>query len=106
MSTAGYGPGLIVAVSVTFVIATVFLVLRFISRAYIMRWVWWDDYLLASAWLLAATVSVLTIYAASLGLGKHTVNVAKTNVLPLMKVLYAFNITSVSPSKQPMNATY
>jgi len=106
MSTAGYGPGLIVAVSVTFVIATVFLVLRFISRAYIMRWVWWDDYLLASAWILAAAVSTLTIYAASLGLGQHTVHIAKTNVLPLMKVLYAFNITSVSPCKNATNVMY
>lgn len=71
-----------------------------------MRWVWWDDYLLASAWVLAATVSALTIYAASLGLGKHTVNIAKPNVLPLMKVLYAFNITSVCPCKHASSVMY
>jgi len=106
MSSPGYGLGLVVAVSVTFVIGTLFLVLRLISRAYIMRWVWWDDYLLASAWLMATSLSALTIYATSLGLGQHTTSIAQPNVLPLMKVLYAFNIISVRPCKHDLTWMY
>jgi len=95
MSSAGYGPGLVVAVSVTFVVATIFIVLRLISRAYIVRWVSLDDYLIVIAWILATSLSALTIHAVSLGLGQHTVTIPKSNMIPLMKALYAFNIISV-----------
>jgi len=96
MSTT-YAAGLVVSTSVTFVFATIFIVLRLISRGYIMRWVALDDFFLVFAWILAASLSALTVYAVSLGLGTHMGDVAQSNVVPLLKALYSFNVISVRP---------
>lgn len=62
-----------------------------------MRWVALDDFFLVFAWILAASLSALTIYAVSLGLGNHMGDVDKSNVIPLMKALYSLNVISVRP---------
>ncbi|KAJ5570470.1 Major facilitator superfamily domain general substrate transporter [Penicillium hispanicum] len=80
-------------VSVTFfVIASIFVVLRFISRVFVVRKVGLHDYLMLVAWVVDFGFSFSLFYATKNGLGLHSRDVLPENEATLNKANYAFTV--------------
>ncbi|KAJ5934752.1 Major facilitator superfamily domain general substrate transporter [Penicillium verhagenii] len=80
-------------VSVTFfVIASVFVALRFISRVFVVRRVALHDYLMLLAWVIDFGFSFSLFYAIRNGLGLHSDDVLPENEAALNRANYAFTV--------------
>lgn len=75
-----------------FACATLFVTLRMLSRIWIVKKVSLDDYVILVAWLLASGLSFSICYAATVGLGRHEVDVPDFWQTPLRKAQYAFSV--------------
>ncbi|KAJ5176349.1 Major facilitator superfamily domain general substrate transporter [Penicillium canariense] len=80
-------------VSITFfVIASIFVALRFISRIFIVRRVGLHDYLMLVAWVIDFGFSFSLFYATQKGLGLHSRDILPENKAALGKANYAFTV--------------
>lgn len=75
--------------------ATIFVLLRLISRAFIVRKLALDDCFMMLAWLFAFGLSFSTAYGTAFGLGLHEENVPAEWDPPLKKSAYAFSVLYV-----------
>lgn len=96
MAPSTYGPAILASTVSTLVVATIFVVLRFISRGLILRRLAIDDVFMALAWVFSAGLSISFIYAVSLGFGDHYATIPKSNDASLMKIAFVFAIIYVS----------
>ncbi|KAJ5712780.1 Major facilitator superfamily domain general substrate transporter [Penicillium malachiteum] len=80
-------------VSITlFVIASVFVALRFISRIFVVRRIGLHDYLMLLAWIIDFGFSFALFYATRYGLGLHSEDIPPGNESALNKANYAFTV--------------
>ncbi|KAJ5231531.1 uncharacterized protein N7469_006119 [Penicillium citrinum] len=80
-------------VSITFfVIASIFVALRFVSRIFVVRRVGLHDYLMLFAWLIDFGFSFALFYATKNGLGLHSDDIPEENQGTLSKANYAFTV--------------
>ncbi|XRM47309.1 hypothetical protein ABZX51_010295 [Aspergillus tubingensis] len=77
---------------VFFVIATVFVALRFISRIFIVQKVALHDYLMLLAWVLDFGFSFSLFYATHKGLGLHDSDIREDQRAGLNRADYAFTV--------------
>jgi hypothetical protein len=87
-----YGPIISTVITVTYVIATVFVVLRLISRSRITRHVAIDDWLCIASWVLATALSSVGWLGMSMGWGSST---AGSDTGAVLAGLHAFTIIYV-----------
>ncbi|KAF2490913.1 MFS general substrate transporter [Lophium mytilinum] len=86
------GPVVLGVTTATIVCATVFVVLRLISRIGIVRRVGWDDHFIILAWVLAFGTSFSICYGTSVGLGRHEVDVPADWDPILTRMEYVFSV--------------
>ena len=85
-----------VVTTVTFVLATVFVVGRLISRFVILKNRTADDWCIILAWLIAFGLSFAIDYGTSKGLGRHDVDIPRSWLGDLRQFEYAFTRLYVS----------
>ncbi|KAL5342514.1 major facilitator superfamily domain-containing protein [Aspergillus crustosus] len=85
-------PEILVVSIVFFVLATVFVALRFVSRIWIVRRLALHDYLMLLAWLIDFGFSFALFYATKKGLGLHDVNISVAERASLSRANYAFTV--------------
>ncbi|KAL4873126.1 hypothetical protein BDV12DRAFT_160421 [Aspergillus spectabilis] len=85
-------PEILVVSIVFFVLATVFVALRFVSRIWIVRRLALHDYLMLLAWLIDFGFSFALFYATKKGLGLHDVNIPVDERASLSRANYAFTV--------------
>ncbi|WWD05129.1 hypothetical protein V865_003201 [Kwoniella europaea PYCC6329] len=71
-------------------LATLFVMLRILSKTWVVKKVMWDDYITVLAWLFFLALSVATIIASRNGLGKVGVDIEPRWVGILRKCIYTF----------------
>ncbi|KAJ1331926.1 MFS transporter FHS family L-fucose permease [Microdochium nivale] len=86
------GPSVFVVTTATFVLATVFVVARMITRTFIVRRVSYDDHAMLVAWLVALGLSVAIIVGATKGLGRHDINIDPGDWDALRRTEYVFSV--------------
>ena len=74
------------------VLATLFVFSRFITRIWIVRKVYLDDWFILAAWALAAGFSVSICAGTAVGLGLHVVDIPDGDHEHLRKAEYAFSV--------------
>lgn len=79
-----------------FVIATVFVALRFVSRIFVVRKVGLHDHLMSLAWVIDFGFSFSLFYATHKGLGLHDYDIEVHDRAGLNKANYAFTVLYVS----------
>ncbi|KAF3760728.1 MFS general substrate transporter [Cryphonectria parasitica EP155] len=87
-STPDRGPAVFAVTVSTLVVGTLFFMARMICRAWIVKRVSWDDYLIIIAWVLAAGLTTTIDVGTSFGLGRHDEDIADADLLPLRKTEY------------------
>lgn len=81
------------AVSLTMVVlATIFVFFRFVTRIWIVRNVYLDDWFILAAWALAVGFSASICAGTAVGLGLHEVDTAAGDHAHLKKAEYAFSV--------------
>ncbi|KAJ5673982.1 Major facilitator superfamily domain general substrate transporter [Penicillium macrosclerotiorum] len=75
-----------------FVIASVFVALRFISRVFVVRRVGLHDYFMLVAWIIDFGFSFSLFYATKKGLGLHSYDILPENEEALNKANYVFTV--------------
>ncbi|KAL4875003.1 major facilitator superfamily domain-containing protein [Aspergillus karnatakaensis] len=85
-------PEILVVSIVFFVLATIFVALRFVSRIWIVRRLALHDYLMLLAWLIDFGFSFALFYATKKGLGLHDVNIPVSERASLSRANYAFTV--------------
>ncbi|GIJ82417.1 hypothetical protein Asppvi_000925 [Aspergillus pseudoviridinutans] len=85
-------PEVLVVSVIFFVLATVFVALRFVSRVFVVRRVGLHDYLMLLAWLIDFGFSFSLFYATSKGLGLHDHDIPTDNRPGLSRADYAFTV--------------
>lgn len=73
-------------------LSTIFVALRLISRAAIVKKVAIDDYFIVLAWLIAAGITSAICYGCAWGLGRHEASIPPDWQENLRKADYAFSI--------------
>ena len=73
-------------------ICTIFVSLRMVSRAWIVRKVTLDDYFIVLAWAIAVGISAAICYGTAWGLGRHERNVPNDWQESLRKANYIFSV--------------
>ncbi|KAI0521775.1 fucose permease [Xylaria bambusicola] len=86
------GPVVFAVTTGTLVLASVFVGARLACRSFIVRQVSWDDYFIVIAWFLAFGLSFAIDYGATIGLGRHDVDIPAHNRDPLLRSEYAFTV--------------
>lgn len=86
-----------------FVLATVFVVLRFVSRIFVVKRVAAHDYLMLLAWLIDFGFSFCLFYATHKGLGLHDSSINPQDRHGLNKVDFAFTVLYVGASLPPFD---
>ncbi|KAL8711654.1 MAG: hypothetical protein Q9220_004064 [cf. Caloplaca sp. 1 TL-2023] len=92
MASQNRGHEVLAVTIALFVAATFAVVLRFISRAGIVKRISADDYAMILAWFIAFGFSFSICYGTSVGLGRHEVNVKAEDKASLKKSQYAFSV--------------
>ncbi|KAF2100371.1 MFS general substrate transporter [Rhizodiscina lignyota] len=72
--------------------STVFVTLRLISRTLVVRKLQPDDWFIIAAWVVSFGLSFSICYGASVGLGRHEIDVPADWEAPLKKSEYAFSV--------------
>ncbi|KAJ5610284.1 hypothetical protein N7510_007003 [Penicillium lagena] len=84
---------MVLAVTIPFfVIASIFVALRFVSRIFVVRKVGFHDYLMLLAWLIDFGFSFSLFYATSKGLGLHSHNISPADEPGLNRANYVFTV--------------
>ncbi|PVH80503.1 MFS general substrate transporter [Cadophora sp. DSE1049] len=86
------GRSVFVVTTITFVLATFFVVARLISRFGILKHKTWDDWVMILAWFLAFGLSFSIDYGTSKGLGRHDIDIPESWLGSLRGAEYAFTI--------------
>ncbi|KAH7030758.1 major facilitator superfamily domain-containing protein [Microdochium trichocladiopsis] len=86
------GPSVFAVTTATFVLATVFVVARTITRTVLVRRVSWDDYAMVVAWLIALGLSVAIDVGTVKGLGRHDSDIDPEHWDALRRTEYVFSI--------------
>ncbi|KXJ95117.1 major facilitator superfamily domain-containing protein [Microdochium bolleyi] len=86
------GPSVFVVTTATFVLASVFVIARMVTRTLIVRRFSWDDYAMVAAWLIALGLSVSIIVGATKGLGRHDINIDVGDWDALRRTEYVFSV--------------
>lgn len=77
---------------VMLILATIFVFFRFVTRIWIVRKLYLDDWFILGAWALALGFSVSICAGTAVGLGMHEVDVPQSNHDDLRKAEYAFSV--------------
>jgi hypothetical protein len=81
------------AVTITMlVLATLFVFFRFVTRIWIVRKVYLEDWFILAAWALAVGFSASICAGTAVGLGLHEVDIADADHGHLRKAEYAFSV--------------
>ncbi|KAJ9642430.1 hypothetical protein H2199_004811 [Coniosporium tulheliwenetii] len=86
------GPVVFAVTTAMIVLASIFVFLRVVSRAGIVRRFKLDDYFMVLAWLLAFGISFSVCYGVSVGLGRHESDIPPEWDPPLKRAEYAFSV--------------
>ncbi|QDS76310.1 hypothetical protein FKW77_002344 [Venturia effusa] len=86
------GPAVLTVTVIMMVLATVFVLLRMISRVGIVKRVTLDDYFMMLAWVMAFGLSFAICYGTKYGLGRHQVDIPSEWNSTLKKSEYAFSV--------------
>ncbi|KAG8527879.1 uncharacterized protein KY384_006795 [Bacidia gigantensis] len=86
------GPPVLTVTIVMICLSTVFVALRLVSRAGIVKRISNDDYAIILAWIIAFGFSLSVCYGTSIGLGRHEENIPDHKREPLRKAEYAFTV--------------
>ncbi|EAW10126.1 putative MFS monosaccharide transporter [Aspergillus clavatus NRRL 1] len=85
-------PEVLVVSIIFFVLATVFVALRFVSRIFVVRRVGLHDYLMLLAWAIDFGFSFSLFYATSKGMGLHDYDIQISDRPGLNRADYAFTV--------------
>lgn len=96
-SLSDRSPQVFAATTITLVLAGVFVILRIISRAFIVKKLKWDDYTIVIAFLIAFGLSFAILYGTTKGLGKGDTDIKNEWRQALRNCEYVFAILYVSP---------
>ncbi|KAI9681317.1 MAG: hypothetical protein M1817_002600 [Caeruleum heppii] len=86
------GPRNIAVFSALIAVASLAVILRFISRFISTFRVWWDDFFCVLGLLTACASAGDTIYQAHVGVGKHVIAVPKPNLAKINRAAYIVQI--------------
>ncbi|KAF2127055.1 MFS monosaccharide transporter-like protein [Dothidotthia symphoricarpi CBS 119687] len=86
------GPVVRAVSAVTLALCTLFVVLRLVSRFYVVRKAGWDDYTMILAWIFAVGASFSIIYGSTKGLGRHQDDIPDQWMDQLQQSSYAFSV--------------
>ncbi|KAH8591276.1 major facilitator superfamily domain-containing protein [Bisporella sp. PMI_857] len=86
------GKAVFIVTTVTFILATIFVASRLISRFFILRHKTGDDWLMIVAWVIAFGLSFAIDYGAFRGLGRHDADIPQEWLPALRQSEYAFTI--------------
>jgi hypothetical protein len=86
------GPVTLAVTLTMLVLATFFVFFRFVTRIWIIRKVYLDDWFILVAWTLAVGFSASICAGTAVGLGLHEVDIAHANHGRLKKAEYAFSV--------------
>ncbi|KAJ5151253.1 uncharacterized protein N7482_010505 [Penicillium canariense] len=84
----GRNTGIFVGVTVTVILASIFVALRLVNRFAISKHSGWDDYSIIVAWILAFGLSFTVDFAVSKGLGLHKDRIPATGIHQLLVARY------------------
>lgn len=76
----------------TLVICSVFVILRLMSRFFVVKKPGWDDYTMIAAWLLAFGATFSIIFGTTKGLGRHQDHVPDQWLEAMQQSAYAFSV--------------
>ena len=85
-----------------FVLASVFVALRFVSRIFVVRKVGLHDSLMLLAWLIDLGFSLALFYATHQGLGLHDSRIKAQDRQSLNQASFAFTVLYVSTFLRPL----
>lgn len=80
-----YQANIIVCAVITWIIAAVFVALRFYTRRWLMHIIGWEDGVILASLFFSALTSAGEIEQASYGLGRHTLDIPDQNFLPMSR---------------------
>lgn len=76
----------------TLVLCSIFVILRLMSRIFVVKKPGWDDYTMFAAWLLAFGASFSIIFGTTRGLGRHQDDIPVDWLEPMQQSAYAFSV--------------
>lgn len=96
-STAGHdfpsrGPAVRATSAATLAFCSVFVILRLMSRFFVVKKPGWDDYTMFAAWVLAFGASISIIFGTTKGLGRHQDHIPDNWLEPMQQSSYAFSV--------------
>jgi fucose permease len=86
------GPAVRATSAATLVLCSVFVILRLMSRFFVVKKPGWDDYTMIMAWVLAFGASLSIILGTTRGLGRHQDHIPEDWLEPMRKSSYAFSV--------------
>lgn len=86
------GPATLGVTITLLILATLFVLCRFITRVWIVRRVYLDDWFTLAAWALAVGFSVSICAGTAVGLGLHEADIPDGHHEQLRKAEYAFSV--------------
>src|SRR5690242_5371876 len=86
------GPAVRATSAATLVLCSVFVILRLMSRIFVVKKPGWDDYTMFAAWLLAFGASFSIIFGTTRGLGRHQDDIPVDWLEPMQQSAYAFSV--------------
>lgn len=86
------GPVTLAVTLTMLLLATLFVFFRFLTRLWIVRRVYLEDWFILGAWALAVGFSASICAGTAVGLGLHEVDIANLDHGPLRKAEYAFSV--------------
>jgi hypothetical protein len=92
------GQAVFIVTTTTFVLASIFVAARLVSRFGIVRNRTWDDWFMILAWTIAFGLSFAIDYGTSKGLGRRDADIPDSWLPGLRRSEYAFTILYVSSS--------
>ena len=84
----GRSRAVFISVTVTFILASIFVALRLTSRFAIVHYHGWDDICILLGWIFAFGMSFALDFGASRGLGLNQVDISPTRDMPLLVTEY------------------
>jgi hypothetical protein len=86
------GPVTLAVTIAVLLLGTIFVFFRFVTRIWIVRKVYLDDWFILAAWALAVGFSASICAGTAVGLGLHDVDIADGDHGSLKKAEYAFSV--------------
>ena len=86
------GPAVRATSAATLTLCSVFVILRLMSRFFVVKKSGWDDYTMIMAWVLAFSASFSIIFGTTKGLGRHQDHIPDDWLEPMQQSAYAFSV--------------